>query len=268
MGTSRPAVAIPLTIVCTIAAASGAMLATPLFNLSSPLAQPAAGLAVALIAVLLVYLWRRYLLHRPWSGVGLPWRRSAIPEAFLGAVIAAAAVMVANTVSVLVGAATWTSGLEPGEDFGYGVLAILSVSIVQQGFPEELLWRGHLYDLLSDSFSQRTVLVLTSVTFGLLHVITGGAGSIAGLLRIAMAMALGFACGAARVRTGAAWMAVGVHSGFHLGLRGLPTDPSNDAVLFILLTVTLALAGLLILGRALVRAAQPAPEGHDAVVDQ
>lgn len=246
------------------------MLATPLFNRSSPLAQPAAGLSVALVAVLLVYLWRRYLLRRPWSGVGLPWRRSAIAEAFLGAVIAASAVMVAMAVSVLIGAATWASWPETGEPFGVVVLAILSVSILQQGFPEELLWRGHLWDLLSDSLSPRMVLVLTSVVFGLLHIVSGSGATSIGerLLFIVSVTALMFACGAARVRTGAAWMAVGVHSGFHLGLRGLPIEPSNHAVWQVMLTAALSLAGILILGRSWSGAAQPTPEGHNAVANQ
>jgi uncharacterized protein len=272
MWTSRPAVAIPLTMLCTIAAAASAMLATPLFNRSSPLAQPAAGLSVALVAALLVYLWRRYRLRRPWSGVGLPWRRSAIVEAALGAVIAAAAVAVANGVSVLIGAATWTSWPETGERVGVVVLAILSVSIVQQGFPEELLWRGHLWDLLSDSLSPRMVLILTSVFFGLLHIVSGSGAANLGerLLYIVMAVALGFACGAARARTGAAWMAVGVHSGLHLGLRGIPTEPSNYAIWLVLLTATLSLAGVLILGRSVsaATAAQQAPRGHDAAAKQ
>jgi len=265
MWTSRPAVVIPLTMLCTIAAAASAMFATPLFNRSSPLAQPAAGLSVALVAVLLVYLWRRYLLHRPWSGVGLPWRRSAIAEAFLGAAIAAAAVMVANAVSVLAGAATWASWPETGEPFGYVVLVILSVSILQQGFPEELLWRGHLWDLLSESLSPRTVLVLTSVAFGLLHIVSGsGAESIGEkLLYIVMATAFMFVCGAARARTGAAWMAVGVHSGYHIATRSIPVEPTDYAVWLVVLTAALSLAGLLLLGRS-ASAARPARRGHDA----
>ena len=270
MWTSRPVVAIPLTMLCTIVAAASAMLATPLFNRSSPLAQPAAGLSVALVAVLLVYPWRRYLLRRPWSGVGLPWRRSAIAEAFLGAVIAASAVMVAMAVSVLIGAATWTSSPETGERFGVVLLAILSVSILQQGFPEELLWRGHLWDLLSDSLSPRMVLVLTSVVFGLLHIVSGSGATSIGerLLFIGSATALMFVCGAARARTGAAWMAVGVHSGFHIGLRSLPIEPSNYAVWLVVLTAALSLAGLLILGRSWSGTAQPTPQGHNAVTNQ
>lgn len=199
--------------------------------------------------------------------MGLPWRRSAIAEAFLGAVIAAAAVAVASGVSVQIGAATWTSWPETGERFGVVVLAILSVSILQQGFPEELLWRGHLWDLLSDSLSPRMVLVLTSVVYGLLHIVSGSGATSIGerLLVIVSATALMFACGAARARTGAAWMAVGVHSGYHLGLRGIPTEPSNYAVWLAVLTAATSLAGVLILGRSWAAAAQPTPQDHNAV---
>jgi hypothetical protein len=87
--------------------------------------------------------------------------------------------MVAMAVSVLIGAATWTSSPETGERFGVVVLAILSVSILQQGFSGGVAVAGHLWDLLSDSLSPRMVLVLTSVVFGLLHIVSGsGATSI------------------------------------------------------------------------------------------
>lgn len=271
MKTARPYWAIPLTMLATIvAAAGGTTLPTMLLaERSEVLAFVASSLAVTLIALLLVFVWRRFLLRRPWSGVGLRPSRSALPQALLGAGIAAAAVLLTNAVSVAVGAATWVPWSESGQPLGVIVLYVLSVSILLQGFPEELLWRGHLYDVLSGSMAPRAVLLLTSVSFGSLHIVSssGAEGIGERLLWIVMAVALGFACGVARARTGAVWMAAGVHSGLHIGLRGVPAEPSNFALWVVLLTVAMTLTGLLVLGRPTrtpptTQPAPPAPSSH------
>ncbi|MEU0568512.1 hypothetical protein ABZ297_24450 [Nonomuraea sp. NPDC005983] len=58
---------------------------------------------------------------------------------------------------------------------------------------------------------------------------------------------LGFACAAARARSGSVWMAVGVHTGFHLGYRLLPTQDVTFGVQLVLMACALTLTGLVIL---------------------
>lgn len=170
MKTARPYWAIPLTIICTLLAAFvGTLPAAILLDGSSPLRVIVGGLGVAVTAVVQVYLWRRLLLRR--TGLGLRWNRSAIPQALIGIVVAATAAVAANAASVAAGAADWVPRSTYATSWSaYAVLATLSVSILMQGFPEELLWRGHLYDLLSTSWSPWMVLLVTSVSFGSVHI--------------------------------------------------------------------------------------------------
>ena len=67
------------------------------------------------------------------------------------------------------------------------------------------------------------------------------------MLYVVMATALGFACGAARQRTGATWMAVGVHTGFHIGVRLFATREIDYGVQLVVEAVTLSLTTLAIL---------------------
>lgn len=263
MKTARPYWAIPLTMICMFVQVYAVVLPMELLGLPRPLFNLAAGLGITLVAILLVAGWRRYLLRRSWAGVGLSRSRSAFPQALLGVAAAAAAVAAANAASVALGAATWAwpDLREATAEIGFGmtVLAILgslSVSILWQGLPEELLWRGHLHELLSSSMSPGAVLLLTSMGFGSLHIFSssGADGMLERLLWVVTATALGFAAGAARARTGAVWMAVGVHSGLHIA-NGLlaPVEPSNFVAWVVMLTIALTIAGLVILGRSLWR---------------
>ncbi|QSB15466.1 CPBP family intramembrane metalloprotease [Natronosporangium hydrolyticum] len=271
MSTARPYWAIPLTALCTlVAAVGGALPAMVLLGRESVVAPVLSGAGVTALALLLVFLWRRYLLQRDWTGVGLTWRRSAVSQGLLGAVAGAAAVLATNVFSLATGAARFGDWSAYGETAGQVVVTIaivLSVSILMQGLPEEVLWRGHLHDLLATTLSPRTVLLLTSVCFGVLHLVSqsGTEGAFERALYILMAVALGFAAGAGRLRTGAVWLAVGLHSGFHLGLRGLPIEPVDQVTWLLTLTVAMGAVGLLLLGRGGVRqlvTSVPATEGR------
>ncbi|HJE61501.1 MAG TPA: CPBP family intramembrane metalloprotease [Nocardiopsis listeri] len=120
------------------------------------------------------------------------------------------------------------------------------------GFPEELIWRGNLYDLVAEHLSPRVVLVLTSVGFGALHVFSQSAarGTVEVALHAVGAMALGFVCAASRVRTGSIWMAIGVHSGFYFGNGFFPTEGIVYGVRLLVQIIVMVLIGLPVLGRA------------------
>lgn len=255
MKTSRPYWAIPLTVLATLMAiVAGTVPATALLDPGGAAGSLVGGLGVSAAAVLLVFLWRRFLLRRSWAGVGLRWDRSTLPRTLLGVAAAVGAVLVANLLGVASGAAEWLSWSAYRAELGPilpALVVILSVSILLQGFPEELLWRGNLHDLLSQWLSTRMVLLHSSVFFGLLHIVSQSGAVNAGesLLYVVMAVALGFACAAAREGTGSLWPAVGVHSGLHLGMWGIPVEPTNFALWLVLLTVMFTLVGGLFLGR-------------------
>lgn len=197
------------------------------------------------VAVLLVYLWRRFT-RRPWSGVGLPMKWSALPLLPLGSGLTVAALVAANAVSVALGAARWVAW-EP-QDLIFLPLVILFI-VLAQALPEELLWRGHLHDVLSERLSPIVVLVLTSLVFGGLHVFSQSQaqGAVEVALYAVGAMALGFACAASRLRTGAIWMAVGVHSGLYFANGFFPTEAIVYGVQLVAQTVVMVLVGLVVL---------------------
>lgn len=266
MSTARPYWAIPLTILCTLVAAiGGAQPAMVLLGRESTAAPVLGGASVTALALLLVFAWRRYLLRRDWTGVGLPWRRSAVSQVLLGAAAGAVAALATNVLSLATGAARFGDWSAYGETAGQvmaTIAIVLSVSILMQGLPEEVLWRGHLHDLLATTLSPRTVLVLTSVCFGALHLFSqsGTEGAFERALYILMAVALGFAASAGRLRTGAVWMAIGLHSGFHLGLRGLPVEPVDQVAWLLMLTGAMVAVGLWLLGlRGLRQLITPVP---------
>ncbi|GIH59454.1 hypothetical protein Msi02_02710 [Microbispora siamensis] len=120
--------------------------------------------------------------------------------------------------------------------------------MLNQAFPEELVWRGHVYDTLSARLSPRAVVIIVSGVFGALHIVSqsGADTLIEKLLYVVMATALGFACTVARMRSGAVWMAVGVHGGFHIGLRLTPTQATNYGVQLVLMAGALTLAAWVI----------------------
>jgi membrane protease YdiL (CAAX protease family) len=91
--------------------------------------------------------------------------------------------------------------------------------------------------------------IISSAGFGVLHIFSQSPAStlMEKLLYVVMAVALGFACTAARIRGGGLWMAVGVHWGFHLGMRVLPLEPVHFSVTLLLLTIALTLAGAVLL---------------------
>ncbi|WP_186403589.1 CPBP family intramembrane glutamic endopeptidase [[Actinomadura] parvosata] len=139
------------------------------------------------------------------------------------------------------------------------LLPALAVALLLgQAFPEELLWRGHVFDSLRQWLSPRATLIITSVAFGSMHLISIGSGTTLGtkLLYALMATTLGFAAGVARVRGGGLWMAAGVHWGFHLAWRNVPVKAGSYELLLVLMAVGLALTGAVLLwGRDGVKAA-------------
>ncbi|TMR95079.1 CPBP family intramembrane glutamic endopeptidase [Nonomuraea basaltis] len=220
----------------------GAVPALLLLDQANPLREPLGALGITLTGLLLVYLIRRFLYRRPWPALG--WRNPS--HVLLGVLAGAVPVLAANGLSLAMGAST----LGPIDASVYAWLPLGAVVLLLgQAFPEELLWRGHVFDTLSVRLSPRAVVIIVSAGFGVLHIISQSAADTITerLLYVVMAVALGFACTAARVRGGGLWMAVGVHLGFHLGMRVLPLQPVHFSVMLVLQAITLALAGAVLL---------------------
>ncbi|NBF00073.1 MULTISPECIES: CPBP family intramembrane glutamic endopeptidase [unclassified Nonomuraea] len=227
----------------------GAGPAMLLLDSDDALYRPLGMIGITLASLGLVYVIRRFG-RQTWQGVGLTMSWRAVPHLLLGIVAGGAAVAAAGALAVTVGVATWVPSEVARPDLSLLPLSI-AFALLSQAFPEELLWRGHLYDTLSARMSPRAVLIVVSVVFGVLHIFSQSAADtpVERLIYPLQAIALGFACAAARWRTGAVWMAVGVHTGLHTGNILFPAQSVNFGVHVVILTCTLTVTGLLIMAR-------------------
>ena len=239
--------AVLVTIAMLFAATFGVMaIGNVLFGGSQAVAP-----FITVLVLLLIYAYRRFVSHRPWSGLRVTLTWWALPQVVLGMVVGLAALLGANAVSVWVGVATWL----PPADVPPLMLPLAVVMIaLKASFPEELLFRGHLYDTLSDRLSPRAVLAVTTLSFGSIHILSQSpaSGIAEKLLYVVMATALGLLCGAARERTGALWMSVGVHNAVYLS-QLFPTRGIDYGVQLILQAAALVLSAGAVLSFPAVR---------------
>ncbi|MFN8049675.1 MAG: CPBP family intramembrane glutamic endopeptidase [Ancrocorticia sp.] len=176
------------------------------------------GLALATIpltALVLIWLYNKFVDRRPFKVNGIRIDRRTVPALLIGTsislvVIVPASVLLGNL--GLVEVITFTSP----EPFWVGVLNTILLGFVMQGATEEFIWRGWLSQSVGGSWQRQAL--ITSVAFGLIHIISnGGHASIwEGALYITAAGAFGFAAAALYFTTGSIWAAVGIHGGLHL----------------------------------------------------
>lgn len=225
---------------CTLAVAALDWLVTGGSGVLMPL--------MTVAALALVHAYRRFT-GRPWSALGVRPARWALPQVALGTVVGMVALLAGNAVSVLLGVTQWRSG---GAAPGVPMLALTMLLIAARAsFPEELLFRGHLYEVVSARLGGHAALLVTTVSFGALHVFSQSPaeGVTERLLYVGQAMALGLLCGAARACTGTLWMAVGVHNAIYLAeMAG--TEPVGFGTQLVIRTVALTLAAVAVLAVA------------------
>lgn len=118
-----------------------------------------------------------------------------------------------------------------------------------QGFPEELVWRGYALQLLDRR--PLVSVVVTSVIFGAMHLVSLGEGYSLGERAAYLVWPAGFGvlAGALVLLTRSLWSAVGVHGGSHtanliLTLMGVG---GGGAVAWVIVGLVYVVAGLIVL---------------------
>lgn len=180
--------------------------------------QLAAGIGVTITALAVVYFLRSRG-QQPWAGVRLHLRWTAILEIIAGIVLALFIVFVSNIVSVTLGVAEWQNWNSIQTEIYFPSLIISSLSILLvQAFPEELLFRGHLMDTLSYKVSPWMVLLLSSITFGSIHIFSQSPAAGLGeqLMFVVFAASYGFTLAACRIARDSIWLPIGLHTGHNL----------------------------------------------------
>ena len=166
--------------------------------------RPAADAWVELAAALLAtFVVLRLIDGLPWSTVGLG--PAAARPALLARGFVVGALAIGVPILVLLGA-HWLVRA-PGEREAFLPASLrVSIFLLPAALAEEVLFRGYIFSVLRGVWGWRITLVVTSVLFGLLHLMNPGAT----LLSLSLVMLAGIFLGGVLVATGslyASWMA-------------------------------------------------------------
>jgi len=223
--------------------------------LPSVISHAAAGVGISASVLGLVVLLRRYADRRPWAGIGLTLDRAAIPHLLYGVVLAAVVTTVAAVATVQLGFAEWgfsadatTKAAEQGLTSTIIVIAISTLLV--QGFPEELVFRGYMFRNLGGTLPLWATVVGTSLIFGSMHVLSDGGADTFGERALYAVSATGFGLMLAACRTlsGTLWLSIGFHGGYN-AFNGRLITIDQDAfvpALLIVLGVLIAAAAFTI----------------------
>lgn len=174
------------------------------------------------IVVLGVWLWMRWIERTPIRAAGWRWGRRSVVWLVLGIMVAAvsllAVVALLPPTGPVLDEETWL-GDQSATPVTLALLIVyfLGQAFLQQGIPEELLFRGMLLWRMRD----RPILavVVTTLAFTVIHLISSGGQQSAWEHVLYLASPFGFALLAVGLLlwTGSLWAAIGVHGGFHIG---------------------------------------------------
>ncbi|GAA1852731.1 CPBP family intramembrane glutamic endopeptidase [Myceligenerans crystallogenes] len=221
---------------------------------------------VLVLVALAVQAWMRWIERGTMRDIGWRWDRRSVVWLLLGIAVAAGSVVVVTAALPDIAPPPGGAALLGEQEAHPAVIAglvvhYLGLAFLQQGLPEELLFRGWLLWRLRHR--PVTAVVVTTLAFTVIHLVSNGGQESAWERVLYLALPLGFALLAVGLLlwTGSLWAAVGVHGGFHVG-NYLATAllPQADAVtswlaiggvqagLGLALTVTALRSGRRILG--------------------
>ena len=176
------------------------------------------------IVVLGVWAWMRWVERSPIRLAGWRWSGRSILWLLLGLVAAAGSLIAVMALLPAIGAGPDGRALlgdQAATPVSIALLVVyyLGLAFLQQGIPEELLFRGWLLWRLRD----RPVIavVVTTLAFTVIHLVSQGGQQSPWERVLYLALPFGFALLAVGLLlwTGSLWAAVGVHGGFHVGNR-------------------------------------------------
>lgn len=184
--------------------------------------------ATLLAAVLAHFVLLRAFDRRPWSAVGLG-RASARPWLLGEGFILGACAIGIPSVLLLAMAQLEVIDSAPGSSLSVAALGV--VTFLPAAFFEELLMRGYLFMVIREAFGWKAALIVTSIVFGLLHMLNPNVDAESVLL----VTVAGFFLGAILLATGSLFAVGMAHFGWnwimaaalHTNVSGVPV-PSPD----------------------------------------
>lgn len=172
-------------------------------------------LFATLLTVPMVTVARRFLDGGTLAGLGLPWSPNAAARAIgIGALSFLIPSALGFAIVLGLGWTTITPDAAPGEILAFVPLLVVLV-FLYEALPEELAFRGYLYQALAKRHSRITAVGGQALLFGLwgavLSTIHQGAFSVE---RLMLFFVVGFVLGLVRVVTGSVWATIGLHAAF------------------------------------------------------
>ncbi|QGU02538.1 CAAX amino terminal protease self- immunity [Corynebacterium kalinowskii] len=220
----RSIVAVGILFGANIAAGAIVYKVVPSDNLSH-YQQLWAVSAIFIIVFLLVWAavatWIKLVERRPFSITGMRFHRKWASGLAVGTLLSAAIVVATRALSTSLfpnaprevidgsqlGEATWLTF----------TVFILGRAFFLQGIPEELLFRGWLFQLLPQR--PKVTLAFTTAVFTVIHLISNGGqqSTLDRFLYLMLPLGFGLLAGTLVMQTGNFWQAAGIHGGFHVG---------------------------------------------------
>jgi membrane protease YdiL (CAAX protease family) len=175
------------------------------------ISHAAAGLGITASALGMVFLLRRHADRRPWSGIGLALDHATILHLLFGIALAIIVTTVAAAATVQLGLADWGWSADATkklaeEGLATTIIMIAISTLLVQGFPEELVFRGYVFHNLGGTLPLWATVTSSSLIFGSMHVFSDGGATTFGehVLYAVAATGLGLMLAACRTVTGTA----------------------------------------------------------------
>lgn len=220
----RSIVAVGFLLGANIAAGAIVSKAVPSENLSH-YQQLWAVSAIFVIVFLLVWaavaVWIKLVERRPFAVTGMRFHRKWASGLIAGTLLSAAIVVATRALSYALFPDEAREALD-GSQFGEATwltftIFLLGRAFFLQGIPEELLFRGWLFQLLPQR--PKVTLAFTTAVFTIIHLISNGGqqSTLDRLLYLMLPLGFGLLAGTLVLQTGNFWQAAGIHGGFHVG---------------------------------------------------
>ncbi|WP_199443480.1 CPBP family intramembrane glutamic endopeptidase [Umezawaea beigongshangensis] len=192
-----------------------------------------AGVVMSASTLGMVLLLRRHVDRGTWRGTGLSCDRRTLPQLLLGVALAAAVTAVAGGITVWLGHADWGRATATTATVGLTdvIVTTTASTLLVQGFPEELVFRGYVFGNLREVQPLWAAAVVSSVLFGSIHVLSHSGATTLGqrLTYAATATGFGLVLAACRTASGALWLGTGFHAG-HDAFTGVLVTVHRDAL--------------------------------------
>lgn len=214
--------------LAALAMAGSGLLSGALFSMLAiaPDAALATWMYLVIVSGLLVCAtWFALRIDRHGFAVlGLAFTRRRVRELIVGAGVGA---MAFGALTVL---SAWWAGADWQVDWTNGLrAALLGLPLaLLMLLPEELVFRGYAFRQLQALWGARVALVLSSLAFGVYHVLGSGDWAMGAAFRFVMPVVGGLVFGYALLRTGGLAMPIGLHLGgnwIQSSILGLGREP-------------------------------------------